>query len=921
MKGTGEIVVMPNEHNSTFYSLIHQNGRLTKIPENLCDFQNTVTIDLAQNFIAVFDNISCVVHLNTLYLNNNKITKLSSKIFYELHYLRTVDVSHNNIVTLEPNVFSTASGTIFNASASQETLEELDVTNFYSPGFFCTRNFSNTSVKVINKSNFKIGAANITVGPGTVYSGSTTVSPFYNFTNIGTDFPDLDGIIKVSHEYRNYTFHCDCSIVPFLKEVSVPFIIEVMPFFAFQGLYCSSPEELNGLHIFKNFTPETLDLITCNIIDFCPWKCICTDYQNQERVVVNCTGAGYTVLPNEMPIGFWNNKQLEVVLAGNGIRNIQEREWLKRVEKISFANNPFEHLDASVIEKLPDEGEIDLSGLKLAYIPRNLQNKDLFNINFTDTTVICDCHNVWIGDWIRSYSADENLICIANGRSIFAEHVYARDLGCIDENSLKTFILIGSLVSGMFIMIITFLLLNYFRLELLVLKKRLFYERKAHTCTKLFISFDPEDEWVFHWVIRDRQRKHFHETIMERLTKNRLKYYIPCLDLELGTHVEAETSQKASECDTFIIILSEGYLQNETCRQEFGIIWKQYKANIHKNIILIEFDLRSKLGKTIDRRVMALLRFNRSLQFEASNDRVIDRLILKLGNIKPIPPRAQDVDVNARIRLRVNGYTERFGIGQRQDRNKGNHFDSLSDRGHNMQEQLDQIELKYTDKALEMNANSNNSLNLKKRNTNDIVRIGISPNYLTHQIKSGMEKRSEDNDCKKNAVLGDQFTVTSPQNRMSLATNYLEKVKISTHGCYRPNTKTETGPKLERFSRRFAAPANVKFTVNAKGVFGLGSTYEREGTVENSRPSKREALDYQVEQNLGIIINKKQLETKSESKTQSRTVFASSQNTSPEMKRSASEAALIRLNNETTIGISHSGNKRPFKRSFTPINV
>ena len=648
------MVVRPEETNSTYYNLDHQGGRITAIPENLCMFPNLVILNLADNFIHELENISCILELNQLNVQNNRITSLESNTFSTIEHLRILDISYNRMKIIEPDTFLTSDGLIYSVSANQQTLKEVDVTNIFGSGLFCLRNLSHVSLDLVNENNVSLFAENSSVvGPGTIEIHSLKHQPFYNFTDIGLDFPDLRKTVKSSVEFSSLSFYCDCSLVPLLKELGVPAVLKFWPAML-DGVTCSSPDTLKGLVLDQYFTNETLDRLTCNIIEYCPWRCTCIDLQNQEKVLVNCTGAGLTSLPDYMPTGFWNNRDLEVLLDGNRINRVEKREWLERTQIISLARNPFDKIATAEINRLPDDAEIDLSELVLKSLPRSIQKKDLNKISFTGTSVVCDCTNTWIGDWIRSYRANEKLRCNVNGYFIFAEHVSSSILNCTDEEHISPFVLLGTLISGLVVVILASLLLHYFRFEIMIIKRRFTRNKKPETdpfLYKAFISFDTNDDWVFNWVIRDKEHKHFHETISERLTKERYTYFIRYTDILPGGNVEEATSQKAGQCETFVIIYSENYLQNEMCRLEFDIIWKQYRAHQNKNIILIEFDTSNKKIATLDRRLKALLRASNPLRFEARNDRIIDRLLRKLvertplaDQVRPACPR-QDINI------------------------------------------------------------------------------------------------------------------------------------------------------------------------------------------------------------------------------------------------------------------------------------
>ena len=633
--GSSMVDVKPSDSNSTYYNLEYLDGRLTSFPENLCSFPNLLLITFANNFITDIGNVSCLTELNELYVQNNKLTSIRSNAFSELKHLRFLDISNNYIETLEPDAFRTSDGLIFSVTATQSTLKEVDVTNIYGIGFFCVRNMSGSSVDVINKNNFTFNSAeNEGSGPGSIYFNSLAHQPFYNFTEIGLDFPDLPKTIATSISFNTATFYCDCSIAPLFKNVGVPGILTFWPALL-DNVTCSSPDNLKGVILNQYFTNETLDKLTCNILNYCPWKCVCTDLQNREKVLVNCTEVGLRSLPDNMPTGYWNNRDLEILLDGNDINALEQREWFGRTLMVSFARNPFDMISADTMDSLPDDAHIDLSHLVLKSLPRSIQKKNLNRINFNGTIVDCDCTNTWVGEWIHSYGAYRTLLCSVDGRHIYAEKVTKTLLDCVTEESLNPVVLMGSLISAFAVVVLSSILLHYFRFEIMIIKRRIFRNEKKVDLFqyKAFISFDINDKSVSNWVMRDIQHRHFRETISERLKKERYSHFIPYVNILAGENMEETLSLSAANSEIYIIIFSQNYLENSQCRLEFDIIWKQFRACEGKKIILIEFDQYDKTA-TRDRRLTALFRANCPLRFEARNDRVIDRLLYLLSRTK-----------------------------------------------------------------------------------------------------------------------------------------------------------------------------------------------------------------------------------------------------------------------------------------------
>lgn len=66
----------------TFYDVIHKKGYLTKFPDNICEFQDIVKVDLSEKEIDSLIGIHCLFLLDTLILKGNSMEMIVRFLLY-----------------------------------------------------------------------------------------------------------------------------------------------------------------------------------------------------------------------------------------------------------------------------------------------------------------------------------------------------------------------------------------------------------------------------------------------------------------------------------------------------------------------------------------------------------------------------------------------------------------------------------------------------------------------------------------------------------------------------------------------------------------------------------------------------------------------------------------------------------------------
>ena len=139
------------------YKLSHKRCVLSKIPDNICDFPGITILDLECNFIEDIGDISCLVMLDTLILNNNMLAELRNTTFYGLAKLRVLNLSHNIIKTIEPYSLSHPSFGMLEIDISDNSMRELEFSNFLLMKPFCSLDLSNNHIsRLLNEGGFRL---------------------------------------------------------------------------------------------------------------------------------------------------------------------------------------------------------------------------------------------------------------------------------------------------------------------------------------------------------------------------------------------------------------------------------------------------------------------------------------------------------------------------------------------------------------------------------------------------------------------------------------------------------------------------------------------------------------------------------------------------------------------------------------------
>ena len=462
------------------YKLLHVRGVLSRIPDNICDFPGIIILNLEGNLITDIGNISCLVMLYTLILKNNMLTELRNTTFHRLAELRVLDLSHNNIETIEPYSLSHPSIGMLEMDISDNSMRELEFSNFLLLKSFCRLDLSNNHIsRLVNEGGFRldVNSDKFTDG-GMVDLSQNEFETFFDFRAIG-----VDDITEIGR-YKDWGFDvtgakwsCDCKMVEFLQRVD-DFLKHIWR--DYFNVTCYEPAHLQNQSIPQLVLSHKLDLFICNLSqsDGCPKHCKCVEQTNQNRLLVNCESTGQKSMPNVSTLPDWYDVELN--LARNKIKTVKSLEYLNRTTVLNISGNMLIDIVPDVFKALENKAKvIDISDNEdLNFEDLHFRNIDRCVLNIDSVVMKCDCNHQWIEGWLqqepiqRDAPTCENstFYCDTESGLVVASE-FSWD--CKKEESDTVLILSSIFGSFVAVMLISVFFLEKFKLELY-----LFYRNK-----------------------------------------------------------------------------------------------------------------------------------------------------------------------------------------------------------------------------------------------------------------------------------------------------------------------------------------------------------------------------------------------------------------------------------------------------------
>ncbi|XP_046354687.2 protein slit-like [Haliotis rufescens] len=586
----GDAVVLGDKGNNSV--LKHNNGGLLFIPSNICAYPNIRRLDLSGNMIVDVQDMSCLGKLDELKLERNLISSLKQDTFAGMFTLRILDLSQNNIHTMEVGTLGIHLPQLKSIDLSYNELETFDISNFnlYS---FCEMNLNNNKLrKLVNNESLKTEMLEHR-GPGMVdfQFNNLTIFPDWEQLNVG-NISSLGLLSNWGFDIRDNHWICDCMLYSFVMLAQKHYkAIDGRDYF---NVRCENPPEYRG-EIVIQMDPGKL---VCNLTELCPSVCTCTGQPSVLNIFVDCVNAGLTELPFDLPdIG---GLSLVIDLTGNSISVLDGRPYLSRVRNLDLSNNDITRISPQAARQLINASEINLEGNKISILPKEIQLFPPSVIKLKLDHIICNCTLSWMADWmeINKFNETHSTCVLEDTETYISLREYLEV--CTPED-LTPFI-VGGILGTLAVVVVVSTILSYvFRYELLVLahyyvspKWRKWRSRVQPTKENdIYISVSDD---VIVWV---------KDNLIPDLENDGVSVFVPERDTDPGD-VEIDAIMKGiSNSQNAFVAISPDYLESQSKMEEFNFLCQSLVRGFSGVLCLI---ITENIGKTKNPYLSAFMR-------------------------------------------------------------------------------------------------------------------------------------------------------------------------------------------------------------------------------------------------------------------------------------------------------------------------
>jgi len=264
---------------------------------------------------------------------------------------------------------------------------------------------------------------------------------------------------------------------------------------------------------------------------------------------------------------------------------------------------------------------------------KSIQNLYICAVLLGNITMKCDCDMAWLKPWLLKQEFAKCgfknvIICETKDGIINAMSINRHDL-CSSKVNNMTWVYI-LLLAATFLLVLWYITVKY-RFECFILYRKMLTIQNTEgkiAQNDAYISFDEEISEVRCWITK---------YLLRYLESKGYKIVYPLRDFRLGHVREEEACQGVRNCSTYIIFLSQNYLELPHLISEWKYIWNSFAENNTREIIVINYDDMNTTNIEDDR-MKALIRVGYSFDFFNINKNLISdiekRLRLKLNKVR-----------------------------------------------------------------------------------------------------------------------------------------------------------------------------------------------------------------------------------------------------------------------------------------------
>ncbi|XP_061176171.1 protein toll-like [Saccostrea echinata] len=619
----GRSNIVGNDSSSSFHWVIHEYERLSRLPDNLCEFNNTlVTLKLKGNRIQSIEGINCTNFLDFLDLSENSISAISNETFSGMPNLRILFLTNTNIKTVGPNTFNSAGTEIFVTDLSNNTFLSYDVSNVYfERRAFCNITMVDCNITFVIKEE-KTLQTGVKYGGGEVVLADSTINHHPVQLIFGSSISSLRNIYKYDFNGR-FTFKklvipCDCNLGALLGGDMAVF----KRFYHLDDdLYtCSSPEHLKKFNVLNVFNDSSLlDMFVCHKQKFCPSSCSCIEQPSRYRMIVDCSNQNLTSLPSYLPETIYN---IELNCSNNAIKEVEPVNYLKNITVLDLSGNQVTEISDKVPSRLKSLENLYLTDHSLPKLTRGFADIDASKVWFGRNSVPCSCQEKWIKAWRLGSQVNSSnpLLCRTDSNGILRAEV-AFD-SCIENEFDKTFFALFLLpATALMAMVIA----KVFRFDAIIIKSRFTKNKNTNFCYDVYVLFDDTNSDIIKYVL----------DVFRYLQHNGYKCFVPPIHEEIGDVRDVQLYENIKKSRSVLAVLSmpkDGDDINEVL-MGMNHAWCLFSNNEIENIIAVVFEGKLAFHKKRFSFLGALNRFKRVFKVTSRKYRVKQKLTEAL----PIP--------------------------------------------------------------------------------------------------------------------------------------------------------------------------------------------------------------------------------------------------------------------------------------------
>ncbi|XP_067667618.1 protein toll-like [Haliotis asinina] len=614
----GVALVVGNKGNNSF--LQHNNGGLLFIPSNVCEYLNMRRLDLSGNMIVDIKGISCLKKLDELKLKRNLISALNRHTFEGLESLRILDVSQNNIHTMEVGTIGTHLPKLKSIDLSYNELETFDISNLniYS---FCEMDLSNNKLtEFVNNATLKTEELE-NRGPGMVVLQHNNFTTFPDWEQLKLGNISTLGLLSDwGFDIRDNPWNCDCFLYSFVRLAQKHYkAIDRRDYFTVK---CENPPEYRG-DVIIEMDPGKL---VCNLTEFCPSVCTCTGQPSVLNIFVDCVNAGLTELPFDLPD--ISGLSLVLDLSGNSISSLDTRPYLSRVKSLDLSNNDITTISAQAVQQLLNATNINLEGNKIRSIPKEIQlfPQSVIKIQLGD--VICKCDLSWMAGWkdIKKINGT-NSTCVLEDTVTYVSLREYLD-ACAPDDPAP--VIVGAVLGTVAVIVIVSVILSHvFRFEILVLV----HYYVSPKWRKWRPRIQPVKENDIYISVSDDVILWVKDNLIPNLENDGVTVFVPERDTDPGdVEIDAILKGISNSKDAFVVI-SPDYLNSESKMEEFNLLCQSLVKGFSGVLCLL---VTENIGKTKNPYLSAFMRVK--LYHSGMDEATVSKSLHKIrptGNRRP----------------------------------------------------------------------------------------------------------------------------------------------------------------------------------------------------------------------------------------------------------------------------------------------